>query len=83
MGGILVFGCFKQLKKAKMSATTIIRLTQVKQLIGLSRSSIYSLMRKGQFPTTIKLGSRSVGWVESEIHSWLASRIQASRPDMI
>ena len=65
-----------------MSHSTILRLPQLKQLIGLSRSSIYSLMRGGEFPSAIKLGPRSVGWLESEIHSWLESRIEASRPKL-
>jgi prophage regulatory protein len=64
-----------------MSYPTILRLAQVMQRVGLRRSSIYSLMRTGQFPAAIKLGPRSVGWIEAEVHSWLSGRIEASRPN--
>jgi prophage regulatory protein len=58
---------------------TIIRLPSVKSKTGWSRSSIYSLMAQGKFPAPVSLGSRAVGWVESEIDQWIASRIAASR----
>lgn len=58
----------------------ILRLTDVKARTGLSRSSIYLNISKGQFPKHISLGARSVGWLESEIDAWIQSRIQSSRP---
>ena len=61
------------------NAPTIIRLKQVKQRTGLSRSSIYLAMNRGNFPRKIALGARSVGWIEEEIDSFLRTRIDASR----
>ena len=61
------------------NAPTIIRLKQVKQRTGLSRSSIYLAMNRGNFPRKIALGARSVGWIEDEIDSFLRTRIDASR----
>ncbi|MFN7096172.1 MAG: helix-turn-helix transcriptional regulator [Gammaproteobacteria bacterium] len=55
----------------------IIRLPAVKNLTGCSRSSIYFKISHGLFPRPISLGSRSVGWLESEVISWLEERIQA------
>ncbi len=46
---------------------------------GLSCSTIYDLMAKGQFPRRVKIGVRAVGWLESEVADWIASRIAASR----
>ena len=40
----------------------------------LSRSTIYDLMGKGQFPRPVKLTGKAVGWPESAISDWLNSR---------
>lgn len=56
----------------------IFRLKQVVKSSGLSRSSIYVRMKKKDFPRSIKLGERSVGWLESDINDWIASRVQAT-----
>ncbi len=62
-----------------MQATTnpierILRLPEVKTLTGLSRSSIYAYIKAGNFPKNLSLGERSVGWYESEVMEWIASR---------
>ncbi|MEG0279483.1 MAG: AlpA family transcriptional regulator [Morganella sp. (in: enterobacteria)] len=57
----------------------IIRLPEVKIKTGLSRSSIYLRMSKGEFPQSISLGARAVGWLEADIEQWLDDRISASK----
>ena len=57
----------------------ILRLEQVKQKCGLSRSCIYKLMSKGLFPSSVLLGLRAVGWVESDIQQWIITRRQTSK----
>jgi len=57
----------------------ILRLETVKSRTGLSRSTIYLRMSENAFPKQISLGGRAIGWVESEIESWLAHRIEQSR----
>ena len=56
-----------------------LRLRQVSQLTGLGRSMIYQMQAEGRFPQRIKLGERAVGWLESEVRDWLATRIALSR----
>ena len=51
------------------------KLKAVKELTGLSRSSIYAYIDKGQFPKQVKLGERCVAWVEEEVVAWLDARI--------
>ena len=46
---------------------------------GLSRSTVYDLIRKGKFPSQVNLGPRAVGWVENEIVDWIEARIIESR----
>ena len=61
------------------SRDRILRLPDVKARTGLSRSSIYAYIKDGSFPQHISLGERSVGWYESEIDGWVASRQRVSR----
>ena len=53
----------------------LLRLQQVGELTGLRRSMIYQLEADGNFPRRVKLATRAVGWVESEIRDWIAARI--------
>jgi prophage regulatory protein len=52
----------------------VLRLPQVKQKSGKSRSAIYHDISQGTFPKPIRLGARSVGWLESEVEAWIQSR---------
>lgn len=58
---------------------SILRRRQVEKRTGLSRSTLYEFLKAGRFPRPIRLGLRAVGWVESDIESWLQERIQAGR----
>lgn len=62
-----------------MTTQTIIRLPQVKARTGLSRSTIYSLIKAGQFKAPISLGARAVGWLDSDVDEFIAARVNASR----
>ncbi|MFJ5436438.1 helix-turn-helix transcriptional regulator [Pectobacterium brasiliense] len=58
-----------------MTDITLIRLPGVMKKTGLRKSWIYLLMKQGEFPQTVKIGARSVAWVESEVNDWIAARI--------
>ncbi len=60
----------------------VIRLPEVKDRIGMSKPSIYRLMKLGKFPQAKRLGERSVGWFESEIDEWLDSRLLSTETEM-
>ena len=55
--------------------TALIRRKEVERLTALSRSRIYDLMKRGEFPKQVILGAMSVAWLEIEIREWIASRI--------
>jgi len=63
-----------------VAIVSLIRIYQVKQRTGLSRSTIYERIKLGRFPSPIRLGSRSVAWIESEVESWLWEQVANSRP---
>lgn len=54
----------------------IIRLPAVQNRTGLSRSAIYLKMSKGEFPSSISLGVRAVGWLEEDVSNWIRKQIQ-------
>jgi len=56
----------------------VLRIKATMAKTGVPRATIYLYMKKGMFPKPIKLGVRSVGWIESEIDEWLKAR-QADR----
>lgn len=58
---------------------SIQRFPTVKSRTGLGRSTIYLKIAEGTFPAPVKLGVRAVGWLESDIDSWLTTRIQETR----
>jgi prophage regulatory protein len=59
--------------------TCFLRLPQVKQRTGLSRSSIYAKISLGEFPAPVLLGRRAVAWIDAEIDDWIGDRVKASR----
>jgi prophage regulatory protein len=52
----------------------LLRRPEVEARTGLSRSTIYDWMKRGQFPQPVKLGARLVAWRKSDIADWLESR---------
>src|ERR1022692_4755326 len=58
---------------------SFLRLRDVKLVPGLSKSSLYALIRAESFPAPIRLGPRTVAWVRSEVKEWAVQRISTSR----
>jgi prophage regulatory protein len=48
----------------------LLRLEDVKRLVGFSRSTIYRLISEGQFPDRVHYGPRAVRWHEADIVAW-------------
>jgi len=51
----------------------LIRLRDLRKLIGLSNSVIYKMMNEGSFPRSLHLGPRTVAWKMSDIMAWQKS----------
>ena len=55
-----------------------LRLRQVQEITGKSKSSIYEDITNGRFPRPVPLGEAAnspVAWLEDEIAAWQADRI--------
>jgi prophage regulatory protein len=51
-------------------AGSLLRLADVRELLGISRSTVYKLLSVGRFPKPIRLGPRIVRWRLEAIESW-------------
>ena len=58
---------------------SLIRLPEVQRRTGYSKAWIYRLMAQKRFPSSIKIGSRAIAFIESEIDEWISERIESSR----
>jgi len=56
----------------------LMRIREVLQATGLSRSQLYKLLKLNEFPLPVRLldkpDSRAVAWIESEVFAWNAKR---------
>ncbi len=53
----------------------LLRLPQVLEMVGLSRSTVYQKIARSEFPKPVPLSRSAVGFVSGEIHEWMAARI--------
>ncbi|EGC3911673.1 AlpA family transcriptional regulator, partial [Escherichia coli] len=57
---------------------SFIRLSEVQRRTGYSKAWIYRLIKEQRFPQSVKIGSRSIAFIESEIEEWINQRIAES-----
>ena len=62
-----------------IKAKRVLRLDAVKKISGLSRSTIYSLMKKGKFPQNFRIAERAVGWAAEDIDQWYLEKFKRPR----
>ena len=58
-----------------MSQNRFIRMPDLRQKVGLSRSQIYKLIQQEQFPRPVKLGEKVSVWVDSEVEEWMSKQV--------
>lgn len=62
----------------KTQPLRILRLPQVMEIVGVSRSTIYLWIQQESFPRPLKLSVRRVGWLESDVMAWIRSKSNTS-----
>lgn len=55
----------------------LLRRDAVVKKTGLSQAELYRQVADGEFPKPVKIASRAVAWVESEVDGWIAKRVAA------
>src|SRR5690348_2124814 len=54
----------------------LLRFPTVRERTGLSRSTIWRLERRGDFPRHRRISANVVAWVETEVVDWIQSRVK-------
>lgn len=55
---------------------TFMRIRQVAATTGLSKSSVYDLIKNSDFPRPVKISEHRSGWVKAEVIAWSKKRIE-------
>lgn len=56
---------------------SFLRIGAVVQRTSLSRSTIYAMIRRGEFPEPIRIGARASAWSIEAVETWEQSRRDA------
>lgn len=52
----------------------LLRFPAVRERTGLSRSTIWRLERRGEFPRHRRISANAVAWVEEEVADWIRAK---------
>lgn len=55
--------------------TQLLRMPDVRRVVGLSRTEIYRRMKDGRFPKPVPLGTSAIAWSSAELQAWIEQRI--------
>ena len=61
---------------------TLIRMPDAMRRTGYGKAWIYCLISQDKFPKPVKIGSRSIAFVKSDIDEWINQRIAESRKEV-
>ena len=67
-----------RLERLQFVPLKFLRFGVVRDRTGLSRSTIWRLERRGDFPKHRQISPNTVGWIEQEIDDWMQSKVKAS-----
>ena len=66
-----------RLERLQSVPLKFLRFHAVRDRTGLSRSTIWRLERRGEFPKHRRISTNAVGWLEQEINEWMLARAKA------
>lgn len=64
-------------RKSSSQPPRLLRIREVMEIVRKKQSAIYGAITTGAFPAPLRLGPRSVAWLERDIFDWIASRPRA------
>jgi prophage regulatory protein len=64
-------------RQQDVSLDRVLRWPEVADITGLSRTTVWRLVRAGRFPRPINPTPSTTGWFASEIAEWLQRRAEA------
>jgi prophage regulatory protein len=57
-----------------VAPTRLLRVPEVLDRTGLSRTTIWRMERKNQFPKHCRISARAIGWHEADVTRWIQER---------
>lgn len=62
-----------------MPPISLLRLPAVLALTGLKKTTLYQLIKRGEFPLSLALTERTKAWRSDEVEAWINVRIEISK----
>ncbi|MDE2842365.1 MAG: AlpA family phage regulatory protein [Chloroflexota bacterium] len=56
----------------------MLRIADVLEVVGVSRSTLYKMIADGRFPRPMRVGQRAARWRQSDIQRWMDSLLLAT-----
>ncbi|QMV12927.1 AlpA family phage regulatory protein [Vibrio spartinae] len=56
-----------------------LKLQQVMDKTTLCRSSIYNLIKAGEFPENVTVMGKRKAWLESEVEDWMMEKVESEQ----
>ena len=53
---------------------SMLRRRSVERMTGLSKSTLYRLIKQGRFPAPLRMTRKAVRWRREEVNDWLSRR---------
>jgi prophage regulatory protein len=63
-----------RLRRLQAVPLRFLRFQAVRDRTGLSRSTIWRLERRGEFPLHRRISANAVGWLETEVVDWMLTK---------
>ena len=60
-----------------------LRTSEVTNKVSLSRSTIWRLESKGDFPRRRQIGPGAVGWLDEEVEEWMRNRPEKQETQLL
>lgn len=54
----------------------LLTLKEVQHKTGLGRTTVYKMVERGDFPSQVRVGPRSVRWLRTEVEQWINRRAE-------
>lgn len=66
-------------QRAAVPRDRLLNRSQVCELAGMSKTTLYEKVKRSQFPAPIWLGARMSRWSEAAVLQWVQDQLQAGR----
>ncbi|MBD3616662.1 MAG: AlpA family phage regulatory protein [Gracilimonas sp.] len=65
-----------------MNDLQIIRPNELTELLGVSRTTLHRMEKRGELPTRFKISDRAAGWLASDIREFLEEKAHGEQEEL-